>query len=244
MASQPVGPGEAPSRMLQLLNSFVTVQALHVAAALGIPDLLVDGPMALDDLAAATGTHAPSLYRLLRMLTGAEVFREKAHGRFALAALGGTLRSEGADSVRDWALFVGGPEMWGTWGGLRDSVRTGEAAFPRAHGMSLWDYKVDHPEVGMPFDRWMSLVSRTSTTPPSSLPTTSHRSASWPTSGVARARPSPRSCGPPRRSGASCSTCRTSWPPPPRSKQPAWRTAVRSSGATCWRACPRGPTPT
>ena len=50
MASQPVGSGEAPSRMLQLLNSFVTVQALHVAAALGIPDLLADGPMMLDDL--------------------------------------------------------------------------------------------------------------------------------------------------------------------------------------------------
>ena len=51
VASQPVGPGEAPSRMLQLLNSFVTVQALHVAAALGISDLLADGPMTLDDLA-------------------------------------------------------------------------------------------------------------------------------------------------------------------------------------------------
>ena len=159
MASQPVGPGEAPSRMLQLLNSFVTVQALHVAAALGISDLLADGPMTLDDLAAATGTHAPSLYRLLRMLTGAEVFREEADGRFALAALGGTLRSEGADSVRDWALFVGRPEMWNAWGGLRDSLMTGEAAFPRAHGMSLWEYKAGHPEIGGPFDRWMSRQS-------------------------------------------------------------------------------------
>jgi hypothetical protein len=87
---------------------------------------------------------------------GSGVFREEADGRLALTPLGRTLRSEWPDSVRDWALFVGAPEMWETWGQLRDSVMTGEAAFPRAHGVSLWDYKAEHPEVGAPFDRWPS----------------------------------------------------------------------------------------
>src|SRR5207237_9538515 len=63
-------PGEASSRMLQMLNAFLTVQALHVVAALGIPDRVADQPAAVDDLAAVTGAHPSSLYRLVRMLVG------------------------------------------------------------------------------------------------------------------------------------------------------------------------------
>lgn len=145
--------------MLQMLNAFLTVQALHVAAALGIADRLADGTRSVDELAKATGAHQRSLYRLLRMLAGLGVFREEEDGRFALTALGGSLRSEGPSSVRDWALFVGAPEMWETWGRLRDTVMTGGAAFPRARGMPLWDYMANHPELGNPFDRWMSRQS-------------------------------------------------------------------------------------
>jgi hypothetical protein len=159
MASDPGQPAEAAATMLQMLNAFLSVQAVHVAAALGIADRLADGPRSVDELTDATGAHHVSLYRLLRMLAGVGVFREEADGRFALTPLGGSLRSEGPDSVRDWALFVGAPEMWETWGRLRDSVMTGDAAFTRARGMPLWDYMADHPELGTPFDRWMSRQS-------------------------------------------------------------------------------------
>jgi hypothetical protein len=145
--------------MLQMLNSFLTVQGLHVAATLGIADLLADGARGVDDLADATGAHPASLYRLLRMLAGVGVFREEADGRFALTRLGGALRSDGPESVRDWALFVGAPEMWETWGSLGDSVMSGEAAFPRTHGMALWEYMAMHPDVGTPFNSWMSRQS-------------------------------------------------------------------------------------
>src|SRR5438477_9568208 len=124
MASEPGRPGQASAQMLQMLNSFLMVQSLSVAAALGIADQLADGSKSVDALANATGAHPASLYRLLRMLAGAGVFQEEADGCFALTPLGGTLRSEGPDSVRDWALFVGAPEIWEMWGGLRDSVMT------------------------------------------------------------------------------------------------------------------------
>jgi hypothetical protein len=154
------GPSEdAPARMLQLLNAFLTVQALYVAAALGIADLLDEGPATVDDLAAATGAHRQSLYRLLRTLAGAGVFIEQANGRFALTALGGTLRSEGPDSVRDWALYAGAPETWEVWGRLRDTVMTGEPGFLLARGMPMWDYLARNPELRAPFDRWMTRQS-------------------------------------------------------------------------------------
>ena len=67
-----------PTQMLGMLNGFLTVQALHVAAFLGIADLLASGPQSVDELAAATGAHRSSLQRLLRMLTGPGVFCAEA----------------------------------------------------------------------------------------------------------------------------------------------------------------------
>jgi O-methyltransferase len=142
-----------------MLNAFLTVQALHVAAALGIADQLNAGPRDIDDLASATRARPSSLYRLLRMLAGAGVLREETDGRFALTPLGATLRTDAPDSVRDWALFVGAPEMWQVWGGLRASVLTGESAFQRVHRAPMWEYIAGHADLGTAFNRWMTRQS-------------------------------------------------------------------------------------
>lgn len=145
--------------MLQMLNAFLTVQALHVAAVLGIADQLAEGPRSVDELASMTGAQRSALYRLLRMLAGANVFREEVDGRFALTPLGNTLRTESSDSVRDWALFVGAPEMWQVWGRLRASVMTGEPAFQTLYGAAMWEYLAENPDLGKAFNRWMTRQS-------------------------------------------------------------------------------------
>jgi hypothetical protein len=154
-------PTPQPSAdMLRMLNAFLTVQALHVAAVLGVADLLAAGSKTLDELAAATKADRSSLHRLLRMLTGPGVFREEADGRFAITPLGATLRSDGPDSVREWALFVGAPEMWAVWAGLRASVMSGEASFPTVHGAPMWEYIAARPNLGETFNGWMTRQSR------------------------------------------------------------------------------------
>lgn len=144
------------SQLLALLNGFLTTQALHVAAALGIVDLLGDRSLSIDELAAATGAHAPSLYRLLRMLTGTRIISEEAEGRFALGELGDALRSDNPRSVRDWALYIGEKAPWAAWGKLREAVLTGEPGFVLEHGMGTYEYLAAHPELAGPFDRWMT----------------------------------------------------------------------------------------
>ena len=52
----------------QLIGNTGYVHAILVAANLGLADLLKNGPLSIDDLAEATGTHAGSLYRMLRAL--------------------------------------------------------------------------------------------------------------------------------------------------------------------------------
>ena len=57
---------------------------LYVAAKLGIADLLADGPQPIDALAAATGTQASGLSRVLRALASRGVFTQDAEHRVAL----------------------------------------------------------------------------------------------------------------------------------------------------------------
>ena len=150
-----------PSLALRrLVNGYQVTQAIHVAAVLGIADLLADGPRSSDDLAAATETHSGTLYRLLRALAGVGVFREEENRHFALTDLGACLRSDAAEPVGGWAAFVGEPYQWQAWSALLHSVRTGENAFRHVHGLDSWSFRAHHPELSVSFDRAMTDLSR------------------------------------------------------------------------------------
>lgn len=150
------------AELMRLVNGYQVSQAIHVAATLGIADLLKDGPRTSDDLAAATSTHPRSLYRLLRALAAAGVFHEDADRCFTLTPMGDCLRSDAPEPVGPWAAFIGRPYYWNVWGHLLRSVQTGENSFPFLHGTDVWDYRVQHPEESVIFDRAMTANSRRS----------------------------------------------------------------------------------
>jgi len=83
-----------------MTNSYQVSQAINAAATLGIAGLLVDGPKSPDELAKATGAHAPSLYRLLRALASVGVFAERDEGSFVLMPPAEYLRSDVPGSIR------------------------------------------------------------------------------------------------------------------------------------------------
>src|SRR5439155_16888703 len=62
--------------LLQQALGFLISRAICVVARLGIADLLRDGPLDTETLAATAGVHAPSLYRVLRTLAGVGIFAE------------------------------------------------------------------------------------------------------------------------------------------------------------------------
>jgi len=150
---------ESPAtQLLHLLDGFRVAQAIHVAAVLGLADLLEDGPLSSQDLAAATDTKAQPLYRLLRALAALGVFREEPDHRFVLTPVGGCLRMTGPHALGPVAVQDLQPEMWEAWGHLLQSVRTGQNAFRHAHGRDVWEYRARHPEASAVFDR--SMVAR------------------------------------------------------------------------------------
>jgi hypothetical protein len=141
-----------------IIGSWVT-QALYVAARLGIADLLSDGPKHCDRLAAATGSHSQSLYRVMRALAGIGVFHEVGDRNFQLTPISESLRTETPDSLRAWAMLVGESFHWNVWGELGYSVKTGEPAWNKAHGMGPFEFFDRNPEAAQIFDTAMTNFS-------------------------------------------------------------------------------------
>lgn len=142
------------AQMAQMLTGYWVSQALYAAAKLGIPDLLVEGARSADDLAGATKTHAPSIYRLLRALASVGVFAEDGEGRFALTPMAECLRSDVTGSQRSLAI-MNGEEHYRSWGELLYSVRTGAPAFDHLYGMPVFDFLSRNPEQAAVFDEAM-----------------------------------------------------------------------------------------
>lgn len=143
----------SPSQqMIQLSSGYIVSKSLYVVAELGIADLLATGPRTSAALAAATGVHAPSLYRVLRALASLGVFVEQEDQTFRLTPLGATLRSDGSGSVRNWVL-ISGTIAWQSFGEMLSSVRTGQTGFERAFGMPIFEYLAQHPDDAAVFAR-------------------------------------------------------------------------------------------
>ena len=145
---------ETAGRLTQLISGYWISQAVYAAAKLGIANLLKDGPRTVDELAAASETRAPLLYRLLRALAGTGVFAETAPGTFVLTPTAELLRSDVAGSQRSLALMMG-EEHYVVWGKLIDVLRHGGNAFEQLHGMPVFDYLARHPDKGRIFDEAM-----------------------------------------------------------------------------------------
>ena len=147
---------ESREQLLALVRGYRISQAIYVATHLGIADLLADGPRESDDLAGASGAHAPSLHRILLILAGVGVLDKVGPRRFALASLGAALRSGVPGSIRPAVMFLLNETHWRPWGHLLHSVRTGETAFDHVHGAGLFDYLAAHPEVSALFNAGMA----------------------------------------------------------------------------------------
>lgn len=152
-------PASAADNVFGLALGYLVSRSLHVAAELGVADLVADGPRDVEALAGELDVHAPSLRRLLRTLA--------AHGVFALdddtvslTPAAGLLRS---GIFRDGVLLCGEVLGDGSWwqavGHLRHAVTTGEAAFRHVHGIDPFGYLAADQERREWFDRGMANFS-------------------------------------------------------------------------------------
>jgi SAM-dependent methyltransferase len=150
---------EAPPpamQLMQLITGMWVSRCVYLAAKLGLADQVVNGAKSPAELAIATGTHAPSLYRLLRALASVGVFAEDAGGRFGLTPVAELLRSDAPGSLRWSALSELSDTFRACWGEAMHSLQTGEIAANKALGCDVWAYFKQHPDESEIFNRSMS----------------------------------------------------------------------------------------
>jgi predicted O-methyltransferase YrrM len=113
---------------LNLITGYWISQAIHVAAQLGIADLLGKRGRPIEDLARATNANPDALYRLLRALAASGVFAEAAPREFTLTPMGALLKRDMPGNLREFSRFQGDGWHWDAWGALGESVRNGRPA--------------------------------------------------------------------------------------------------------------------
>ena len=135
------------------------VQFVHVAAKLGIADILKGQSLPCEELAGKVNAHPRALYRYMRAASCLGLFEENDDGTFGLTPLSELLLSDVQGSQKESAIINGEEWTWRTLGSLLRSIETGTPAIELEFGMGLYEYFSKNPEVGARFDSWMSAAS-------------------------------------------------------------------------------------
>ena len=152
-------PPAAAAALTQLLFGKQITYAVSGVARLGVADHMDGTPKPIEDLAAKTGAHAPTLYRVMRMLAGLGVFKEGPKRHFALAPLGELLRTNALGSLRYMAMMLGEEFSTRAYEHVTTCLRTGGDGVTAAYGEPIWEVLAERPEQRDTYQRAMSNVS-------------------------------------------------------------------------------------
>jgi hypothetical protein len=129
-------------QILGIVNNYWQGCSVGAAAQLELADLLADSPLPIDVLAEQTGTHAPSLFRMLRALESTGIFTQVSPRVFANTPASECLRRHAPVSQWAWiriALCADAPVFDG-WRGLMLALQNGHSGFDQLRGYPMWEY--------------------------------------------------------------------------------------------------------
>ncbi|MFO0579326.1 MAG: methyltransferase [Polyangia bacterium] len=155
-ALQESGLPPAAVMMNLTTGALVLSRCLFVAAELGLSDLLRDGPRPVSALAAAVDASEDALYRVLRALASAGIFREEPGHRFALTPLAETLCTDVPGSLRSWVRYGSSEWQWSNWAPILGTIRNGKTVHENVHKKSFFAWYAEHPAYSASFDAAMS----------------------------------------------------------------------------------------
>jgi hypothetical protein len=155
-AQAPLPP---PMAMRQLLFGKQLSYALSGVARLGVADHMDGVGRPVEDIASQCGAHAPSLYRVLRMLAGFGVFKEGPSRHFALTPVGELLKTGAPDSLRYTAMMFGEEFSTRAYEHIADCLRTGGDGVSAAYGKQIWEVLAQRPSQRETFQQAMTASS-------------------------------------------------------------------------------------
>ncbi|MFO7477141.1 MAG: methyltransferase [Methyloceanibacter sp.] len=145
--------------MSQLLFGKQLTYCLSGVAWLGVADQMSVTPMPIEEIAAKTGAHAPSLYRVMRLLAAMGVFKEERGKRFALTQAGELLKSDAPGTLRYFAMMFGDEWTTRAYEHFADCLRTGQDGVTQAYGKPVFDLLAERPDLSDTFQAAMTSSS-------------------------------------------------------------------------------------
>ncbi len=147
--------GVEREQLLGLINASWTTQAIGAFVRLGAArELAAAHGLTPAELAQATGTHEPSMARLLRALATIGLVELGDAERWRVSATGRLLDPEMPGALAAWAEFCAGPS-WDAWRRLDASVRTGASHRQRSNGVAGFEHLDADPHAAAVFNRAM-----------------------------------------------------------------------------------------
>jgi O-methyltransferase domain/Dimerisation domain len=146
----------AAPALLRMIWGIHISRCVYAVAELGIADLLASGPMSSAELATATETDEPSLYRVLRALAGLRVFEEHDARCFTLTVIGERLCTGAPACMRSWAIFLEALGGVRPFGHILETIKTGRPGREIEFGTDLFEFIAQNPEAAALFDAAMS----------------------------------------------------------------------------------------
>jgi hypothetical protein len=131
--------------LMQLLFGKQITYSLSGVARLGVADHMDGELRPVEEIAAKSGAHAPSLYRVMRMLASFGVFREGPPRQFALTPIGELLRTGAPNSMRNTAMMFGEEFSTRAYEHIAACLRTGTDGVSKAYGKHIWEVLAERP---------------------------------------------------------------------------------------------------
>ena len=152
----PQSPLPPPLVMMQLLFGKQLTYSLSGVARFGVADHMDGKPQPVEAIAAKAGAHAPSLYRVMRMLAGFGVFKEGPQRHFALTPVGGLLKTGVPGSLRYMAMMFGEEFSTRAYEHIAECLRSGGDGVTEAYGKPIWEVLAERPEQCETFQQAMT----------------------------------------------------------------------------------------
>ncbi len=133
----------ANHEMMKIIMSKWVAKSVHAAASLGIADILDDGEISIASLSEMTGADSDMLYRLLRALASAGIFKEVKAKVFSNTPMSETLKE---DQLKYVSMMFESESHCKTWDNLLFSIKNGKSSFEEVYKEDAFSWFSKHPE--------------------------------------------------------------------------------------------------
>lgn len=151
--SQP-GTDAVLDRLKEQVEAYHAAALTYAAVKLELPETMGKEGWVAARLAKEIGVSAPHLERMLKGLIALDLAEKRDNGTYALTEAGRALAPGSASTLREKLLIVV-EQYWPPWAALATCVKTGVPAFTSVFGMSVGDWRREHPHAGAMFETYL-----------------------------------------------------------------------------------------